>query len=116
VNSSWELRLLWGLILLGIKIDLGLTLSEKWDYFECKSFWGLRGILGLTFFGNKAIMGGFVLLGFILHGVNIWLANLNLQNKKKRAIWGLILLGNKSSFDQLNTIVCQLNWFRSQYV
>jgi hypothetical protein len=33
----------------------------------------MRGILGLTFFGNKAIMGGSVLLG--LHGVNIWLAN-----------------------------------------
>jgi hypothetical protein len=34
---------------------------------------------GLTFFGNKAILGGFVLLGFILHGVNMRLAN-NMTN------------------------------------
>jgi hypothetical protein len=39
----------------------------------------MRGILGFTFFGNKAILGGFVLLGFILHGVNVWLVN-NITN------------------------------------
>jgi hypothetical protein len=39
----------------------------------------MRGILGLTCFGNKAILGGFVLLGFILHGINVWLAN-NITN------------------------------------
>jgi hypothetical protein len=40
-------------------------------------------------------------LGFILHGVNIWLANTMTnfiyQNKKGGPFWGLILLGNKSN-------------------
>jgi hypothetical protein len=35
--------------------------------------------LGLDLFGNKAILGGFVFLGFMLHGVNIGLAN-NMNN------------------------------------
>jgi hypothetical protein len=42
-------------MLLGNKINLGLVLSEKEDYFEGKSF---QVIWGLTFLGNKAILGG----------------------------------------------------------
>jgi hypothetical protein len=42
---------------LGKKINLGLVLFEKSDYFEGKSFWGIRGIWGLSFLGNKAILG-----------------------------------------------------------